>query len=235
MGCTTGMTIPRRRVTVTEAIRMDINALAHRIEGRFPRYTGRGRRVALAVQRTLAHGKPVPDYAIAAATGLEIREVRAEMEGWPGVVRNEAGRITGFWGLSLGETAHQFIVDGHRLYTWCAWDSLFLPELLGKDAEVVSHSGASGTPLRLRVTAGGAQPFEGDVFLSFVDPELCDVAGDRVISTFCCHILFFTSKEEGEAWVAERGEDTFLMTLDEAFELGRACNALHYGDALEGS
>jgi alkylmercury lyase len=213
---------------------MDINALAHRIEGRFPQHGERGRRVALAVHRTLALGEPVPDYAIAAATGLEIREVRAEMDGWPGVVRNESGRITGFWGLSLGETAHQFIVEGRRLYTWCAWDTLFLPGLLGKDAEVVSRSGASGTPVRLRVTAAGARPSEGEVYLSFVDPELCDVAGDRVISTFCCHILFFASRGEGEAWVAERGEDTFLMTLDEAFELGRACNALRYGDALRG-
>ena len=68
--------------------------------------------------------------------------------------------------------------------------------------------------------------------MSFIDPESCDVEGNQIISSFCHHILFLSSREEGEAWVAEKGDGTYLLSLQEAFELGRACNALRYGSAL---
>ncbi len=35
-----------------------------------------------------------------------------------------------YWGLAIAETKHRLEVDGRALYTWCAWDSLFLPEIL---------------------------------------------------------------------------------------------------------
>lgn len=219
-------------------IKTDLTALARSIEDRFPKLSERGRLVSLAVHRALAYGKPVPDYAIAAAAHLDIAEVREEMEGWPGVYRNESGRIVGFWGLALDETPHGFEVDGRKLFTWCAWDTLFLPEILCKAATVRSHSPVTGAPITLHVdadgvTPGGVTPRDSDMVLSFVDPQRCDVEGDRVISTFCHHILFFSSRAEGEAWARERDDGTFLLSLEEAFTVGRACNALRYGWELQ--
>lgn len=211
----------------------ELHALARSVEARFPKLSERGRVVALAVHRALAHGKPVPDYAIAAATHLDISEVRAEMEGWPGVFRKESGRIVGFWGLALDETPHTLEVDGMTLFTWCAWDALFLPEILGKPATVRSHSAVTGAPITLQVDAEGVTPGDSDVVVSFVDPAGCDVEGDRVISTFCNHILFFSSRAEAAAWAQERGDGAFLLSLDDAFALGRACNALRYGWDLQ--
>ncbi len=211
---------------------MDITALAERIESSFPTLSGRGRRVALAVHRILALGRPVPDYAVAAATGLQIVEVREEMADWPGVYRNDPGRIIGYWGLALGETAHEFEVDGRTLYTWCAWDALFLPELIGQHATVRSPSAVTGDAITLEVSSDRVTSSNSEVCVSFVDPELCDVEGDQVISSFCHHIMFLSSREEGEAWVAQKGDGTYLLSLQEAFELGRACNALRYGSAL---
>lgn len=211
----------------------DLQSLAEQIDSRFLQLTDLGRMISLAVHRTLALGDPVPDDAIAAATGLEIRAVREEMAGWPGVDRDDCGRIIGFWGLTIGQTDHRFVVEGRTLYTWCAWDALFLPEIIGKNADVSSRSGASGAEIAVRVTSQGAVSTDGgDVVVSFVDPERCDVEGDRVISTFCCHILFFSTREEGERWASEQGNGAFILSLDEAFELGRRSNALMYGDTL---
>ncbi len=219
-------------MTQTAEHQLDITALARRIEARFPKLTERGRHVALAVHRTLALGQPVPDYAIAAATGLQIMEVQEEMADWSGVYRSESGRIIGYWGLALGKTPHEFEVEGRTLYTWCAWDTLFLPELIGKDATVRSRSAVTGEPITLQVTAHAATSPNPDVVVSFIDPESCDVEGDQIISSFCCHILFLASREGGEEWAAQKGEGTYLLSLQEAFELGRACNALRYGSAL---
>ena len=46
-------------------------------------------------------------------------------------MRDERGHVIGHGGLALDETVHRFDVDGRRLHAWCAWDTLFLPELLG--------------------------------------------------------------------------------------------------------
>ena len=188
--------------------------------------------MALAVHRTLALARPVPDHAVAAATGLEVTEVREEMADWPAVFRDDAGRIIGYLGMSLAETPHEFEVEGRTLYTWCAWDTLFLPGLLGKDAIVRSRSPVTSEVINLTVTPDGVTSPNPDVVVSFVDPEACDVEGDKVISSFCHHILFLSSREEGEAWVAEHGDGTYLLSLQEAFELGRVRNALRYGSAL---
>ena len=82
------------------------------------------------------------------------------------------------------------------------------------------------------MTADGATSPSPGVVVSFVDPEVCDVEGNQIISSFCHHILFLSSREEGEAWVTEQGDGTYLLSLQEAFELGRTCNALRYGSAL---
>ncbi len=39
-------------------------------------------------------------------------------------------------------------------------------------------------------------------------------------------------REAGQRWVRERNDGTFLLTLEEAFDLGHRTNALMYGDAL---
>ena len=66
-----------------------------------------------------------------------------------------------------------------------------------------------------------------DVVVSFVDPEVCDVEGNQVISSFCHHILFLSSREEGEVWVAQKGDGTYLLSLQDALAfLGIAVDAV---------
>ena len=64
-----------------------------------------------------------------------------------------------------------------------------------------------------------------------VNPERADVAGDDVVSTFCCHILFFVSVEEAAGCARARDDGTYVLTLDAAFELG--WNALRFAEALD--
>ncbi|MHB1834417.1 MAG: organomercurial lyase [Solirubrobacteraceae bacterium] len=52
---------------------------------------------------------------------------------WPRVFRDGDGRVVGFMGLSVVEFGgHRIELDGRRLTAWCAWDTLFLPGLLGR-------------------------------------------------------------------------------------------------------
>lgn len=46
--------------------------------------------------------------------------------------------MVAFQGPSVVEAPHRLRLDARTLYTWSAWDTLFLPELLGRPAEIES-------------------------------------------------------------------------------------------------
>lgn len=213
---------------------VDLDELAARCHAAFPRLDGAERRIAVAVYRALADGAPVGADAVARRARVAPEAVERALEAWPGVYRDGEGRVIGFWGLSLVPMDHRILLAGEReLYGWCAWDTLFLPEILGRDARVESGCVATEVPISLEVRRDGpAEVTPPGAMVSLIDPERADVAGDRVLSSFCHHIHFLASREVGERWVAERDDGAFLLTVREAWELGRAVNRLHYGDAL---
>ncbi len=73
----------------------------------------------------------------------------------PVTERDPGDRIIGVLGLSLGDHPHRFWVNGHRMATWCAEDTLFLPALLGRAATIESTSPLSREPIRLTVAPDG--------------------------------------------------------------------------------
>ena len=117
--------------------------------GLFPSLEPESARVASHLYRLLAQGEPVAPRALADAAGLAEEQVREILAPWPGVYREE-DRIIGFWGLTPRPfSKHLFKVDGRQLYTWCAWDTLFIPQILGRTAEVESPCPVTGETIRL--------------------------------------------------------------------------------------
>ncbi len=200
-----------------------------------PQFQEDAKRLAVELSRQLARGEPVQPESLAAALGVPTSEIRTLLEdeqlrGW--VFNDDEHRIVGFRGLAIPEMAHKFEVDGRTLYTWCALDSLFIPEVLGKPARVESRDPQTGTVIKLTVTPDGveiAEPATTVVSVRVVDTEVVKTNPVEVMGTFCHHIFFFESPESGAKWTARRGEGTFLVTLDEAFELGKRFNAAQFG------
>lgn len=211
----------------------NLEDLARRIEAACPSLGPEGRRIALAVFREMGSGDPAPVEAIAERAGAESRSVRDALESWPGVYRDEAGRVVGFWGLALDGMPHPIRVGDRTLYAWCAWDALFLGELLGDEIQVESSCAATGRAVSMTVGARGVTDLVPETaVISFLDPERADVERNRVISSFCHHILFFSSPEAWEGWERQRRQETFPMSVEEAWRLGRLANRLRYGEEL---
>jgi hypothetical protein len=60
-----------------------------------------------------------------------------------------------------------------QVYTWCAWDTLFLPELLEKSARVESGCDATEKPVRLSVSPKRVESADpGSVCISFLRGQL---------------------------------------------------------------
>jgi alkylmercury lyase len=155
-----------------ESVGVDIAALARRFAAVFPHLDAREGALAVTLYRLLARGEPVPWARLAERTGRPEAELRPVVSGWPGVDEEAAG-LTGFGGLSIRPVSgHELEVAGRTLYARCAWDTLFLPGLLGQPAQVRSICPQTGAPVRLRVEPQRVAALEPPgALLSLLEPR----------------------------------------------------------------
>ncbi|MGH2398385.1 MAG: organomercurial lyase, partial [bacterium] len=135
----------------------NIRELADKIVGAVPRFDPTSRRVAVTVYRLLAEGHSVPVERLAKALDLPGQTISQVLSRCP-VFYDEQGAVIGFGGLTVAEMPpHFFRVEGRMLYTWCAWDSLFIPSILGKVAEVTSLDPVTRASILLTVAPDGVK------------------------------------------------------------------------------
>jgi len=194
-------------------------------------------RAAVALYRELARGKAVGADQLAGALGLSGAETRAllERDAIKAFIYPDAeGRVLGFGGLAAASMHHRLEVEGRSLWTWCAWDSLFIPEILGRPARVTSPDPQNREIVRLTVTPERIESVEpSDAVISFIRPdaETFGTSAANVMANFCHFIFFFASRASGERWTAKH-PGTFLYSLDDAFALAKRLNAANFGAAL---
>lgn len=210
----------------TESDRLDSVALA--VAKALPDFDEEQQRIALAVYRQLAEGSPAPAAAVAARANAPVERVEELLGSWPGVFLDGDQRVVGFWGLTIHELSptHRLNLNGRQLFAWCAWDTLFLPGILGASLDVRSVCPTTGETISLVVTPSGVvKTSRPDAVVSFLLPDR-DFDAD-IIQSFCHYVYFFASAEAGAAWTAQH-PGTFLLALEDAFDLGRRVNALNF-------
>jgi alkylmercury lyase len=198
--------------------------LSRAILDAFPSHDEASARVSRAVYTTLGRGAPATMTKIAEHAAVAPARIEAYLSSWPGVFRDDAGAVVAFLGLTLSPRDHQLRVGRRILYAWCAWDTLFLPELLGEAAEVTSRS-PSGDDVILRVDRHGAvTPNRDGIVVSFVTPG--DALGPDVMTTFCRFVHFFPDEASGQRWGRSRGHTNIeFLSLAQAAALARQKNA----------
>lgn len=131
-----------------------LTVLASDLRARLPTMTDEERRLGLEIYRELAHGEPVLRADLAEALEVPTCTMDELLE-HPNLkclaYTDREGQIISLGGLAVREMPHRFKVDGRTLYTWCAWDSLFIPGILGLEADVESPAPGSAARVRLNV------------------------------------------------------------------------------------
>jgi alkylmercury lyase len=199
-----------------------------------PRFTLEEQRLSLALYRLLARGAPVSHAELAGTLDLPAARVTELLRG-EGLramaYHSDDGPVVGFGGLAVAPMHHTFEVDGRAPYTWCAWDSLFIPEMLDRTARVGSLCPETGETIRLTVTPEGTtESSHADAVVSLLVPEALEGDARQTMASFCHYVFCFASRAAGEAWTA-RHQGTFLVSLDQAFALGKRKNAVQFEDA----
>jgi alkylmercury lyase len=172
-------------------------------------------RAAVALYRELAKGSPVHADQLGHALGISPTESRALLQQEAikcFVYADDEGRVLGFGGLAAAPMHHRFEMEGRTLWTWCAWDSLFIPEILGRSAHVTSADPENGEIVSLVVAPDhveSAVPETAVVSFIELDAPVFQGSAANVMANFCHFVFFFSTRSSGERWIA-RHPGTFL-------------------------
>lgn len=208
---------------------VSLETVASALAAASPTFDAEGQRIVRQTFSLLARGRPVPPSAVAEAAAVPTQQAEDSLRSWPGVFWDDHDRVVGFWGLAIDrlEPTHRIEVNGRSVYGWCAWDTLFITHMLGTETQVESADPVTGEAVRLTVTPQGVKTFEPqDAVVSFLFPD--GPVGPDVVQSFCHFVYFFASRRSGQRWVEDH-PGTFLLSVDEAFELGRLTNGLRWG------
>ncbi len=205
---------------IADALRA-LRSSRDRIEGYRP--------LVVAVIGELATGVSVPRRRIAELANAQgaPEETVAEVER---AAEWDEEILVGIGGLSLRKTPHRLSLDGRTLYTWCAWDALFLVPIIGEAGIVSSKSPATKHPVRISIDRDGIVKKEPPTaVMSVVVPhaDAAPVTAAEVQATFCHFIHFFESADTAETW-ANPERDLVVLEVEEGFHIGQ----LVYGDLV---
>jgi len=210
--------------------RINLDEVAARIVEVFPELDRIEQHLSLELYRLLAEGQPVSRAVLAQRVRIPMETVDQILDGWPGVFSNVHRQVVGYWGLAIPAayaSPHRFTINGRTLSAWCAWDTLFLPQLLGQTAEVDSTGPNASDRIRLSVTPERVERVEPvDAHMSFLLPDAAEVQKD-VLTTFCHFVHFFPSRQSAESWCAQH-PGTFILSIDDAHTLARRKNGVQY-------
>ncbi len=215
--------------------KLHLNELAASIVECFPTLNLLEQRLSLKLYRLLAEGQPVPRAALAERLEVPVETVNRILDGWPGVFSDTERRVVGYWGLSIPaayKSPHTLKINGRTLSAWCAWDTLFLPELIDHAAEIESVGPLASGTVRLTVTPEQLERVEPvGAQMSLLLPN-SEAIQKNVLTSFCHFVHFFPSRQAAESWTAKH-VGTFTLSIHEAHVLARLKNDAQYRNVLK--
>jgi alkylmercury lyase len=166
----------------------------------------------------LANGRPVAIDEVAKELDMYPLQAKKFLASY-GAEFDSAGNLLGL-GLTLVPTPHHFEVDGHKLYAWCATDTLLFPTLLNKTANIETIDPVTETKIRLTVSPRAVEKVEpSGAVLSFSNYlDATDVRG-----TFCNVGHWFASRQAGEEY-ASKHKGVVVLTPGEVRDILNAVN-----------
>jgi len=189
-------------------------------------FTPQESKVFIQVLRRLTEGQPISTEQvteIAAKFDLSGEDANAALN-WV-AERNDDGRIVGMGGLSQNHWTHKFKVNGRNMATWCALDTLYLPQLLKQTAEVKSPDPLSGELVHLTIGPENVINYApADAVLSIVIPKIKEKgvqSAEEIYMAFCSYSHYFTSIESGQKWFTDTHIEPVFLSVEEGHELGR--------------
>ena len=192
--------------------------------------------IVAKIYNMLSEGDPVSIEEVAKSLGMDKDHIKSITDEWAGIYYNDDGNIIGYWGLATERMGHRFKLGGKTLYTWCAWDTLFIPQIIGKSANIESRDPLTKKVISLTVTHdGGISEIEpSEAVISFLIPNTEEVRSD-VIKSFCHYVHFFESRNSAEEWISQsdKKDEIMILSIEDAYMIALRRNKMQLGEILE--
>ena len=210
---------------------LELDELAQVFIDAFPVMDATEQQLALKLYNLLAEGKAVSSDRLAESVQMPLSDTQTILESWPGIFHNDEDGIVGFWGLTISKTDHRLKLDLNIVYTWCAWDTLFIPKLLNRTVQVTSLCAPTGEEITLIVSPNCVESTSSDdPMVSFLIPGERALK-ENITASFCHYVHFFPSRAAGEQWAVQY-PGAFLLSVEDAFVVGKKINAVRYNQTF---
>lgn len=187
--------------------------------------------ISLSIYQIIGKGLPASIEQLAESVHISTNDLKSKLLLWPGVSINRDEEVVRFWGISLENMYHTLEFEDAKVYAWCAWDALFIPELVQKKAIIKSKCPITKEEIVLTIDSNGNITSKNeDVVVSFLLPEETAMLSD-VITNLSHFVYFFSSLKAGEEWTKDH-KGTYLISLEEATTLSQLKNSLQFKDTL---
>jgi len=153
-------------------------------------------RLSVTLYRLLARGAPLARAELALACELSEEQLEQQFSQLlpTSLEMDDRGAVVAFGGLSLRPTGHQFVTAGTRLYTWCVFDALFLPQILNNFATLVTRCAISQKELIVELAPRELQVADpSDCVMSIVAPDH-DACCSNLRKAFCDRVNLFVDR-----------------------------------------
>lgn len=228
-------TPPAEKPEVTTNLEQIIQAWETSKEGK---YALESVKVSETVLQSIASGKPISVEEFAVQIGRTLKESKVLFRGMrlSGADFDDEGRLVGN-ALTMRPTQYLIRVDDQILYAWCALDTLFIPGLIGKTAEIRSSSPATGQLINLTVSPSGVEDVDpAEAVVSVVIPGVSNACEPGqpggAQGAVCSSMHFFASHKEAEDYLGKE-TDVSILAVAEASELAQRAWVRPYRSALD--
>ena len=186
--------------------------------------------LANIIYQTLALGESVSMAMIMKKLNISTVEAKILVNSLDEIEKDQQSNITGFRGLSLTRGEFNIQVNNRQLFCWCAFDTLFVADLLSTPCKVIAQCGQSQQALsftidRNEIIYGHCE----SIFMSLALPSK-ECYQSNLQACFCHYVKFFKSKKLAQTW-AQEYSDICILPLQQAFELAKQRNLLFLGYA----
>lgn len=193
------------------------------LESLLPKQSKQERFLSKVLYQKLAKGEPVSVSSIATIMRNTEAIVLELLEKLPYVEFNGSHQVVAYRGVTLKPTQHKVVVNNTAIYTWCAFDSLFLLDLLSEDASIQSSCAQCKKSIKLSSVENNPSCLSNsEVKMSFVIPLQANYESG-LQSSFCCKVHFFCDEFCGNKWI-ENNDDIQLFSMADSLAIAEARN-----------
>jgi alkylmercury lyase len=206
-----------------------LQSIVQQLQKLLPKLKKEERQIAKFLYQKLALGRSVAIETIANELQNPMQQIQDYLEQMAYVEYNAVGEISAYRGVTLNQTNHYVFHNKSKICTWCAFDTLFLADLLVKPVCISSNCPTCCKAIAFTVTDQDLTSLnDTGIVMSFTFPNKIDYCED-LQNAFCSRVHFFCNEQCGSDWEDLSAEIDFF-DLVEALEISRERNRQFLGN-----